>query len=544
MNVREMLRPGLAAVALTAAVLAVPASAKGTPANIGSASVYGLDKNFALVGHTDLAERGMNSPIAVAGTCVYVGDRYYSSSADEPVRPNGGVAIVDASDPANPKQVGTIPPVGLSTQRELRADAGLGILVVEGYSPFIDGWTPGSQPINYLKVYDIHSDCLHPKLLSTYDFGPRAPHEFFLWKDPKHPGRALAYVTFTIYSPDLMVIDLSDPASPALAGVYDLGVDQTQKTQDFADESGSGYLHSLAVSDDGTRAYMATWDYGFYELDTSLFADPPAAGVGAAHPVGVGHFDDGHNVHSAVPIPGNGANIVFTQEDYANAGHGCPFGILRTGHLDSDGGATQLGQFSLPENDPKNCGQKNGTFSSHNPTLFPDLALLTWYSGGLRAVDLTDPAHPYEDGAFVPTPSFTPALRDDRLFFPATATNPGLPTDTTRPGSTAPKWTGAMWSYPIVQNGLVYVADIDLGLYILRYTGPHADEVNKAAFVEGNSAPSRYTAKAPVIVRPAGQWAAIAHQVADGAHVVHSSYTHVDWKRVRAMRTHGFLCAQ
>jgi hypothetical protein len=74
--------------------------------------------------------------------------------------------------------------------------------VVEGYSPFIDGWQPGSQAINYLQVYDIHSDCLHPRLLSTYDFGPRAPHEFFWWKDPKHPGRSLAYVTFTIYSPD------------------------------------------------------------------------------------------------------------------------------------------------------------------------------------------------------------------------------------------------------------------------------------------------------------------------------------------------------
>jgi hypothetical protein len=537
-------RPLLAVIAAVAAVIAVPAGADGGPSNVGSASVYGLDKHFDVVGHDDLGQRGMNSPLAVAGKCVYVGDRYYSSSASEPTRPNGGVAVIDASDPAHPKQVNTIPPVGLSTQRELRADAGLGILVVEGYSPFIDGWTPGSEPINYLKIYDIHSDCTQPKLLSTYDFGPRAPHEFFLWKDPKHPGRALAYVTFTIYSPDLMVLDLSDPANPAVAGAYDLGVDQATKTQDFADESGSGYLHSLAVSDDGTRAYMATWDYGFYELDTSLWADPPAGSVGVGHPVGVGHFDDGHNVHSAVPVPGSDNDIVFTQEDYANAGHGCPFGILRTGQVNSDGGATQLGQFSLPENDPANCGQKNGTFSSHNPTLFPDLALLTWYSGGLRAVDLTDPAHPYEDGAFVPKPTFTPTLRDDRLFFPATATSSGLPTDTTRPGSTAPKWTGAMWSYPVVQNGLIYVVDIDLGLYILKYDGPHADEVKNAGFVEGNSSPSRYSKTDPVIARPSSQWPTVAREVAHGARHVMSPYLHVDWQRVRAMRNHGFLCAQ
>jgi hypothetical protein len=172
MRLRRMLRPAVAATALTAAVVAVPASAGPSHSNVGSASVYGLDKNFTLVGHTDLAKRGMNSPIAVAGRCVYVGDRYYSSSTTEKVRPNGGIAIVDVKNPSHPHQVGTIPPVELSTQREMRADAGLGILVVEGYSPYIDGYTDTApNAINYLKIYDIHSDCRHPKLLE----GPEEP---------------------------------------------------------------------------------------------------------------------------------------------------------------------------------------------------------------------------------------------------------------------------------------------------------------------------------------------------------------------------------
>ncbi|HET6816306.1 MAG TPA: hypothetical protein VFH66_03660 [Mycobacteriales bacterium] len=538
MRTRQALRPVLMATALVAAVVAAPASARSVPSNVGAASVYGLDHNFTVVGHADLAKRGMNSPVAVAGRCAYVGDRYYSSSADAKARPNGGVAIVDVSNPARPRQTGVIPPVALSTQREMRADAGLGILVVESYSPYIGGdpTTPDGPSINNLKIYDIHRDCLHPRLLSTYDFGDRSPHEFFLWKDRKHPGRALAYVTFTIYSPDLMVIDLSDPASPKLIGAYDLGIDQAQKTADFADESGSGYLHSLYVSDDGTRAFMATWDYGFYEVDTSMFADGDP--VGTATPVGIGHLDYGHNVHSALPVPGR-PYAVFTQEDYANAGHGCPFGTLRTGKLDGNGSATVIGEFKLPENDPKKCGQKNGTFSSHNPTLFPDLALLTWYAGGLRAVDLRDPAHPFEDGAFVPKPTFTPALRDDRLFFPAKSTTGVLPTDTTKPGSTAPRWTGAMWSYPVVQNGLIYVVDIDLGLYILRYTGPHHSEVDKAAFVEGNSSPSRYSASTPPIRRPANEWATIAHEVAAGPTVVRSPYRLKDraW-----LKNSGFFC--
>ena len=542
----RILGPAILATTLAATMVAVPsASARALQSkvghsNIGSATVYGLDKNFKLVGHTDLEKRGMNSPIAVAGKCVYVGDRYYSSSTNEPVRKNGGIAIIDASNPAHPRETGTIPPVELSTQRELRADAGLGILVVESYSPFIGGsGDPTGPSINNLKIYDIHSNCLKPKLLATYDFGERSPHEFFLWKDPKHPGRALAYVTFTIYSPDLEVIDLTDPANPKLIGAYDLGIDQAQKTADFVDESGSGYLHSLAVSDDGTRAYLATWDYGYYELDTSMFANPLPGGVGVAHPVGVGHFDDGHNVHSAVPFAGKRPFLFFTQEDYANAGHGCPFGWVRLGKLGSDGGATQVGEFKLPENNPKNCGKKNGTFSSHNPTLFPDVALITWYGGGLRAIDLTDPAHPFEDGAFVPKPTFTPTLRDTRLFFPRQATTGTLPTDTTKPGSTAKPWTGAMWSYPVVQNGLIYVVDIDLGLYILRYTGPHASEVGRAAFVEGNSSPSRYTAAAPQIVRPASQWSTIGVETKSGARFSRDPYR---LSVKKSMLHDGFIC--
>ena len=530
------------AVNLAAAVVATVAPAgAATPSNVGAASVYGLTKNFRLVGHTDLSQRGMNSPIAVAGRCVYVGDRYYSTSTSVPGRAHGGIAIVDAINPAHPKQVGTIPPVALATQREMRADAGLGILVVESYAPIGQTNDPGSASINNLKIYDIHSDCLHPRLLSTYDFGERAPHEFFLWKDPKHPGRALAYVTFTVLSPDLMVIDLTDPANPALAGVFDIGIDQAFKAADFADESGSGYTHSLTVSDDGTRAYMAAWDYGFFTLDTSMLADPPAGSVGVARPVGIGRLDYGHNVHSALQIPGR-PEMLFTQEDYANAGHGCPFGILRTGKMDTngDGGATLDGTFSLPENDPAKCGQKNGTFSSHNPTVFHDVALLSWYAGGLRAVDLTDPSHLHEDAAFVPKPTFTPDLRDGRLFFPHKTGKPGvLPTDSTYPGSIAPQWTGAMWSYPVVQNGLIYVVDIDLGLYILRYTGPHAAEVSKAPFVEGNSSPSRYTASAPVIKRPALQWTAIAAETANGARVVESPYLKADRK---AFANSGFFC--
>jgi hypothetical protein len=68
------------------------------------------------------------------------------------------------------------------------------------------------------------------------------------------------------------------------------------------------------------------------------------------------------------------------------------------------------------------------------------------------------------------------------------------------------------WSYPVVRDGLIYVADIDEGLYVLRYGGPHQDEIDQLAFSEGNSnltavraTPPPPSASAPAVAaKPSG----------------------------------------
>ncbi len=446
----------LAALALATGGSGVPAGAAAGP----TPTKHGLSRNFKLVGQTSLGQRGVNSPIAVAGKCVYVGDRYDKH----------GIAVVDVSNPAKPKVVGKIPPTTGVTQREMRADTTLGLLVVMTYSLSTGGTGNG------LTTYDIRS-CTKPRKLATYDFGNRSPHEFFLWKDPKKAGRALAYVTLTIFAPDLEVIDLTDPTKPALLTAYDTMLDNSKPFGAF--DSSGGYLHSISVSDDGRRAYLGTWDYGMYVADTSLLAD--ASPAPAIVPIGVPVFYDG-NVHGAVKVPGK-PYAVLVEEGYADvhppvtADSGCPFGWLRVANISNESLPTLTGgEFKLAENDCNRSKQLNGTFTSHNQTVFPNVALLGWYGGGLRAVDISDPAKPAEAGAFVPKATFEPDARDPRLYF-----------------NSAARWTGAMWSYPVVQNGLIYVVDIDLGLFILRYTGKWSKEVSQAGFVEGNSAPSRYT---------------------------------------------------
>jgi hypothetical protein len=485
----------LVSLALAASL---PVGAAGPAVSVGSPSRPGTAKGFELVGSTTLGGRGVNSPVAVAGRCVYVGDRY----------DRNGIAIVDAANPRKPRVVGTIPPVTGVTQRELRADVGLGLLVVMNYT------TSTGSLGNNVKIYDITS-CTKPKLLSTYDMGPRSPHEFFLWKDPKRPGRALVYLANTLFSPDLEVIDITDPTRPLPYAAYDLGVD-IAKDPAAVPSSGSGYLHSITVSDDGTRAYMSTWDYGVYVADTSTLAD--AAPVGVIRPLGL-PATYGGNVHGAVKVPGK-KYAVLVEEAYANAGKGCPFGWLRMLDLSDESAPTLRGEFKLPENDCDRAKAVNGTFTSHNQTVFPNIALVPWYSGGLRAVDISNPDRPVEAGAFVPKATVEPERRDSRLYFP---------------GSEADFFTGAMWSYPVVQNGLIYVVDIDLGLFILRYTGKHSKQVSQAPYVEGNSGPSRYSKKDPVIRRPKAIPATLTPRV------VRSPYADRPLP-AGALTSYGFFC--
>ena len=108
------------------------------------------------------------------------------------------------------------------------------------------------------------------------------------------------------------------------------------------------------------------------------------------------------------------------------------------------------------------------SYSTHNLTVLPDVAIVAWHSDGLRAVDISDPANPVSAGAFVPEPLASVATEDPAL-------SRGIVNHV------------VMWSYPIIKDGLIYVVDIRNGLYVLRYTGPHADEVSGTGFLEGNS---------------------------------------------------------
>jgi hypothetical protein len=414
--------------------------------------------SFEIVGHADLGARGMNSALAIAGDTVYVGSRNDAH----------GIAIVDISNPAQPTVVGEIGApdedlVGMSS-RELRAVPELNLLVVLNLacSPDLHGCSAaGASEVENLKLYDI-TDRRAPKLASVYPIHgsrlqPRSPHEFFLWKKAK---QVLLYVTTPPSIPSLEVVDASNAAAPALVAqwdpVRDGGLDGTG--------GGDNISHSIDISDDGKNGYFSHQIGGLVVIDTHdpahiQMITPPSQALDWAPP--------GMGPHSAVPAIGRPL-LVVTEEIYPMPyGAGCPWGHMRTVDISDPTAPRAVGAFAVPENDPAMCASlpMNAAFTAHNATVLHDLALVTWYAAGLQAIDISDPANPRQLAELRPEPLPSVEHEDPALG--------GVPVE--------------MWSYPVLDGGLIYVVDVRNGLYVLRYHGTYGEQITERRFREGNS---------------------------------------------------------
>jgi hypothetical protein len=441
-----------------------------------------------LVGHSPLLNRGMNAALAVHGDYAYIGSR------TDGTHPNAGVLVVDVSDPAGPEVTGQIAPPDeanpAETSRELRVWPEQDLLMVMNFQCDVVGHAcfgaaAGSIEPTF-RFYDIAGkNAAAPRLVATYRLS-RNPHEFFLWRDPGRPGRALLYITTPFVEgadidregTHLLVTDVSR----ARQGEFRELVKWSPRREGRWDEAA---LHSLSVSRDGGRAYLADLEGGFAVADTSdLARDVPGPEIRQLTPPERTVHHESPGAHSALPVPGRPYALI-TDEVYGaafgagpligfNVLKGCPWGWARTIDVRDPARPREVGEYKvLPWNDPERCSsvtptqQHGASFSSHNPTLAGRLALITWHSAGLQVASLADPERPGQLAEYKPDP--LPAVL---------AEDPALSAGTEKT---------VMWSYPVVKDGLVYVVDVRNGLYVLRYSGPYEDDVRCLAFLEGNS---------------------------------------------------------
>jgi hypothetical protein len=283
----------------------------------------------------------------------------------------------------------------------------------------------------------------------------------FLWDDPRVDGRALLYLsTPERFDDDLLVIDISQ----VRGGVIEEVTSWRSPMGQFGAE-----LHSLSLSVDGRRAHLAHLEDGFMILNTSALAeDMPDPQIHLLTPIENWVWSV-PGAHSAVKLFGKPYALI-TEEVYGR----CPWGWTRFIDITDEAKPLFVSEYKLhPYNTVEHC---EGTtperysftsFSSHNPTVTKNLAFVTWHSGGLQAISIENPLQPTQVAEFLPEPLASVGAED-----PALSSGPDKV---------------VMWSYPIIQDGLIYVVDVRNGLYILKYHGPFEAEVEGIRFLEGNS---------------------------------------------------------
>jgi LVIVD repeat-containing protein len=443
--------------------------------------------DFKQVGHEPLLNRGMHAAIAVHDDYAYIGARTDAHAGT----PHGGIMVVDISRPSRPKLTG--PPIdarpGEST-RELRVWHSQDILIDLntncGVGPTLHHCTQAS--ISNIRFYDISGrNARTPQLINQLDVDT---HEFVLWQDPKNSRRALIFAgaaattcatrggkpscPFSVW--DISPVRRGQAPVTLFSGLH--GYSAIPGAPGQPPLKPNGGLHSLSLSNDGRTAYFALLTGGFAIVDTSEFANGSAFPM--PHPITTNEGRPtwaGPGAHSALKLWGRDWAWV-SDEVYGTAtapGHGCPWGWARMVDISDPTTPTVEADYRTAENDPSTCADWNPprtSYSAHNPTLTPHIAFSTWHSEGLEAVSVASPRTPYRLAEFSPKPLASVMLEDPRL-----SSDP----DTGRDEKVV------MWSYPIIQDGLIYVIDLRNGLYVLKYRGAYEREVSRIGFLEGNS---------------------------------------------------------
>jgi hypothetical protein len=195
--------------------------------------------------------------------------------------PDGGVYVIDISDPANPQEVGFI-----RTHQDTLV--GEGMQVVHVTTPEFTGdvlvLNHEGCGKNYkagVSLWDV-TDPLHPKKLSehfgdfTIDDQPNRPHDAnqthsaFLWDAG---NKAYLVATDDEEVTDVDIFDVTDPKKPVLIGEFNLNeFNISQPDLGLVDS----FLHDMVVKQINGRFIMllSYWDGGFVLLDVTDPANP------------------------------------------------------------------------------------------------------------------------------------------------------------------------------------------------------------------------------------------------------------------------------
>jgi hypothetical protein len=388
-------RPG----AVTAVVLATLALTP--PAPVGAQAAAPKTWNTELVGHVTPGQPGPFADVWAHRDVAYLGDL---RSGD--CRPPSGVWAIDLRDPARPRPLASFAKfpgsdgqdvwVGTVRTPSFSGDlAAVGIQRCARQAPGFAG----------LALYDV-SDPARPRALGQLATGvPAGVHELGVVQRADGRLLVLAAVVGSFQlsqgrQGDLRIIDATDPRRPRQLADWDVRSDGPAATRGQLAARQDVFGHSAWPLDGGRKLFASFWSAGVQFLDIS---DPSAPKL-----VGQTGYRAGDGYRGAHSGWFNEDETLFVQNDEAmNAvGDGGTATwtfqrVFDTRRLDRP---TLLSTFATEAAVPGRDGRvrRDGVYSVHNAVVRGTVEYASWYSDGVRVVDLADPRHPREVAWFVP----------------------------------------------------------------------------------------------------------------------------------------------
>jgi len=374
-------------------------------------------RHMQVIGHLDLDGKGDGMHVNVVDGIAYVGHMGYNDL---------GTSIIDVSAPTRPTLITQISrPAGTHSHKvQVIGD----ILLVNHERNRFEPSPPETWSAG-MAIYDV-SDPSRPEQIGFYPTPGTGVHRMTWWEGDQ------AYVAGTdsgFLGRFLHIVDLSDPTHPTAVGKWwypgqhQAGgetPDWDHHSEPGPGDEGRQYAlhHALPYGD---RAYAGYWDGGMVILDIADRANPKMLSR-------LEFGDESRNTHTAQRLPGRDI-VVVTDEQLTRW-----IGVQRhvwVVDIADEVNPRVVSRFPVPPGARHAEGIRWGPHNLHEmrPGTFtdPNLVFLTYFAGGLRVYDLSDPAEPVEVAHLVPP---APSGRDSIQFNDVTVTGDGLVYVTDRHG--------------------------------------------------------------------------------------------------------------
>lgn len=397
--------------------------------------------------------------VYVAGNYAYIGH----------MKPPFGTSIVDVSDPRKPKIVSQIKLDDLrSHTHKVRVAGDIMITNVEMNErhPVRRAFRRdqavakleaalGRSPTEEEMLADLHIKKQHLELAREFERNPYAEGGFKVWdiadrSNPKLLKHVLtggigvhrfdmdenfAYISTEMegfHGNILVIYDLANPSDPQevsrwwMPGQHIAGGEKPHW---------SGWSHRLHhAMRHGDELWAAVWNAGLRIIDIKDISKPVTVGEYNYHPP----FPEPSHTFMKVPFQLDGKDVAVVADEEHDHIPGQLHAGLWTFDVSDKSNIKPLGMFHLSEQASPYVN--SGRFGMHQfQEHIADTKLFcAWFSGGLRVVDIANPALPKETGFYIPEP---------------------------RKGHDAPQTNDVDRD----DRGLIYLLDRDNGLDIVEY---------------------------------------------------------------------------